>query len=99
MRDIKTITENEIKEFLDIIVGGEYTLSEVKYIKIKKCVKVGVRTLWGGEIEESPYESIIDTFEFTQTDYDEGDFPAEQHRYWLYQEFLLIKGFKESVFK
>ncbi len=96
MRDITTITQEEIKQFLDATVGGEYRISRIEVNAERKEVIVGVVTKWGGNGTGDPLSDIEDEFIFGQYELDTDKFPGDFEG--QYFQFRTAKGFAENQF-
>lgn len=99
MRDISTMLQEEVKEFLNAIDIGEFTFKKCKYIKSEKVFKVITVTTWYCTDDDGNEESekVEDEWLFYQDHY-ESEYP-EHNKRDLYIEFLFAKGFKENRFK
>ena len=100
MREISTLTKEEVSEFINAIDIGKFEISKFKYIKSRKVLEVKTITEWvttdddGGDISIN----TEDVWLFGQSSYDTY-YPLERSYDLLYFEFLLAKGFKENRFK
>lgn len=102
MRNITDITDEDILELLDYIVGGKYKIINKKIIRddvLGPGVEITFITRWQKnelEIEDTIilYQKTIDgTYIQDVLNY---DFPHGVQQ--IYQEFLLLKNFKEPKF-
>lgn len=105
MRNIIDITDTEILELLNYILGGKYKIINKKIIEddtLGPGVEITFTTRWQ-ENERKEFK-IKDTIILYQNTIDgtyiqdvlNYDFPHGVQR--IYQEFLLFKNFKESKF-
>ena|SRR3989304_4075270 len=101
MRDIKTLTIEEVEEFLNKTNLGKHKISTVEFDENYQEWTVYVTTEWeGGEVAGEETFEIDDYFTFNQNLCD-TNFPFsgdEELSSSLYYEFLLAKGFKENRF-
>ena len=101
MRDISTLTIDEVCEFLDVSEGeGGYEIKKFKYIKSRETFEVLVLTTWEtkDEDEKEVEYDMEDIWYFKQDEYDSDD-DSVVIKPQLYNEFLIAKGFKDSSFK
>jgi hypothetical protein len=98
MRDISTLTKEEIAEFFNALDIGEFEINEFDYDKDNKTFEVSTVTQWDTDDDEGNIETIDqeDMWYFTNNSYD-SNYPERIHS-MLYYEFLLAKGFKENRF-
>jgi len=99
MRDLSTLTKEEIMEFFDVLDVGQTKIKRFKYLKTRKEFEVSTITEWTTEDDEGKEETIEqeDLWIFDLNKY-QTEFP-ERNYAWLYREFLLAKGFKKNRFK
>lgn len=101
MRDIKTLTIEEIEEFLNKTALGDHKIVSTVFNENDQEWDVGVITEWeGGEVEGEETLKIEDYFTFNVNMCD-TNFPFnddERLDNYLYHEFLLAKGFIENRF-
>lgn len=106
MRNIIEITDNEIKELLDFIVERKYKILQKTKAKthpvLGEGIKIKIKTIWNyPEGKEDMIDTIILYNKTIGGTYIQDvlnfDFPHGVQK--LYQEFLLIKGFKDSKFE
>jgi len=102
MRDIKTLTLEEIEDFLNKTELGDYKIVSVIFDEEQQEWIAYVKTIWeGGEVEGDDALEIEDYFTFNINKCDTS-FPfnfEEVPDYILYHEFMLAKGFRENRFE
>ncbi len=67
MRDIKTLTKEEIIEFINKVDIGEFKISKPKYIKDENLFEIYITTEWTNNDEKGKKDNprIKDRWEFT----------------------------------
>jgi len=102
MRDIKTLTLEEIEEFLSKTELGKHKITKIIFNEEYQEWTVDIVTEWeGGEVEGEETLEIEDYFTFNVNTCD-TNFPFnidELPNSMLYHEFMLAKGFRENRFK
>lgn len=100
MRDLSTLTKEEIEEFFNVLNVGQIAIKKFRYIKSRKTFEVSTITEWTGTDDDGKEEVIKqeDLWEFTLDSFD-TEYPLESEYDWLYREFLLAKGFRKNRFK
>lgn len=101
MRDIKTLTIEEIEEFLSKTHLGDHKISKVEFNDKYQEWTAYVTTEWeGGKIKGEETIEVEDYFTFSVYKCD-TNFPFnddERIGSYLYHEFVLAKGFVENRF-
>lgn len=103
MKNLLSITNHEIIELLDLIIGGEYKIAGRKMIVDDKTQETGIEitivTYWDIDNRKNKRE-IVDTIILYKTRIEgtyidevmKFDFPGGVQR--IYQDFLLYKNYK-----
>jgi len=101
MRNIRTLTIDEIEEFLNKTALGNHKIVSAVFDENNQEWDIGITTEWeGGEVEGEEVLEIEDYFTFNINMCD-TNFPFnddERINSYLYHEFLLAKGFIENRF-
>lgn len=100
VRDLGTLTREEIEEFFDVLDVGQIEIKKFKYIKSRKTFVVSTITAWITYDDDKNEVTCKqeDLWEFTLDEF-ETEYPLNGRYEWLYREFLLAKGFRENRFK
>jgi len=100
MRELSTLTKEEIEEFFNALNIGQIAIKKFRYIKSRKTFEISTITEWTSTDDDGKEEVVKqeDLWKFTLDSFN-TEYPLESGYDWLYREFLLAKGFRKNRFK